>query len=155
MVDKKNEAVRLYRLLLDTRNEIIKEGKKIPVANDVKEGLLKQFETVVVKVFDQVRGEFPLNPGLKLGEVKQLLEKRMKDKLLLKDELLESLDMLQAQSEDMKQTPEYVSLMKEKEKLKGDYLASTLWEAVENNDRETFGREWSNLQRGFEKVFYP
>jgi ankyrin repeat protein len=131
----KKEELRCYESLINSRTHVIKKGVEEKITSERKAELLTSFEALVDQKFSEAKCEFSF-PNLDLEKVKEVLELRLKEKILLKDDLLDAKVTLQMKNEALKKVPEYKQLQQEINKLKGEYLSSTIWEAADKGDIE-------------------
>ena len=137
----KKEELDCYKSLLGARDAIISKGQRVPITRELKAQLLQEYEALVDKRFADIAKEFTEDSLNDLDALKAKMEDIIEEKLLLKDDLLESKVALHMESEDRKTTDEYRALVQARKKLTADALASDLWEAAESGDVDKLKEE--------------
>ena len=114
----KKEELDCYKSLLGARDAIISKGQRVPITRELKAQLLQEYEALVDKRFADIAKEFTEDSLNDLDALKAKMEDIIEEKLLLKDDLLESKVALHMESEDRKTTDEYRALVKQEKNLR-------------------------------------
>lgn len=133
----RGENLKCYQSLLGARDALMKDGREVPLTDDLKTDLIAEFIETMDKVETTFYNQFSFHGGLgeeALNRTKHLLEERIAARTLIYQQMLEQKTAINTKAIDILNSREYTRLKNERKELIASITSFALWQACESGD---------------------